>query len=99
MVKGKTKNGFEFSIDENRLQDIRVVDAIATLDSEEDDIKRIGSLTTLRKVMLGKDSDRLLDYIHGLHGEEDLIPSKEVMDTLTEIIKIVADKSKEIKNS
>lgn len=99
MIDGKTSNGFKFSIDENRLQDIRVVDAIATLDTTDDEIKRISSLTTLRKVMLGKDSDRLLDFIHDKHGDEDLIPTKEVMDTLTEIIKIVGEKSKEIKNS
>ena len=99
MIEGKTKNGFKFSIDEQRLQDIRVVDAIATLDEENDDIKRLRSLSTLRQVMLGKDSNRLLEHIHDLHGEDDLIPAQEVMETLTEIIKLVAEKSKEIKNS
>ncbi len=99
MIEGKTKNGFAFSIDEKRMQDIRVVDAIATLDEESDDIKRLHALSTLRQVMLGKDSERLLDFIHSLHGEDDLIPASEVMETLTEIIKIIAEKSKEIKNS
>ena len=87
MIKGKTDSGFEFEIDERRLEDIRIVDAVATVEKGVDMVVAAKAYLTIRQVLLGAEqNERLIAFIGGLHAEEDIIPAKEVNDTIIEIM-------------
>lgn len=99
IITGKTKSGFKFTVESKRLGDIRFIEALTSYDEASDKLTQLKSANELRKIMLGKDEKKLLDHIHDLHGDEDLIPMDEVTNTLIEIIQIMKEKSGEVKNS
>ena len=100
MIKGKTDSGFEFEIDERRLEDIRLVDAVAKVEKGADMIAAAKAYLTIRQVLLGEEqNEKLIAFIGSLHAEDDIIPAKEVNDTIIEIMGKVGELNKKAKNS
>lgn len=95
-MKVKTKSGFEWDITA-RLDDARLVDAIALAESEEESDKLI-AYRELKKFLLGKDgTEALYEHIKGVTGE-DYVPIQTLREEITEIFVALGDADKEIKN-
>ena len=62
MIKGKTKSGFNYHIDENVLQDYELLEAIA--ETEKNPI----FITKVVRMLLGDDTDKLKDHIRDDKG-------------------------------
>lgn len=62
MIKGKTKSGFNYHIDENLLQDYELLEAIA--ETEKNPI----FITTVVRMLLGDDTDKLKDHVRDENG-------------------------------
>lgn len=80
MIEGTLKNGFKFSIDETRLDDMQFIDMLAELDD--------GNTLVLPKLMtfiLGKEQKNAL-YEH-VKTEDGRVPIAEVTEAFTEIMK------------
>ena len=77
MIKGITDSGFEFEIDENSMNDMEVVDALARMIDND-----LLAMPILSDKMLGKDQKkRLYDHIRRDDGRvliEDF--TKEILD-------------------
>lgn len=59
MVKGTTKTGFQFSVDENSMNDMELVDVLA--DSDMDDAFRMSHV--VRKLLPGDQRKSLYDHV------------------------------------
>lgn len=88
MLKGKTKTGFVFEIDEKRLDNMELLDAIAEMENDN-----IIALSNVSQLLLGKEQRKAL-YDH-IRDEDGTVPSKSFSDELVNIFESV----KEIKNS
>lgn len=88
MITGKTKSGFEYSIDDTKLNDMRYVDALAEADN--------GDTTAFSKVVLmtlGKEQrDKLYDHVAEKDGR---VPVEKFSAEFYEIM----EASAETKNS
>jgi hypothetical protein len=62
MIKGKTKSGFNYHIDENVLQDYELLEAIA--ETEKNPIY----ITKVVRMLLGDDTDKLKDHVRDDKG-------------------------------
>ena len=62
MIKGKTKSGFNYHIDENVLQDYELLEAIA--ETEKNPIY----ITKVVRMLLGDDVDKLKDHVRDEKG-------------------------------
>ena len=88
MLKGKTETGFAFEIDEKRLDNMELLDAIAEMENDN-----IIALSNVSQLLLGKEQRKAL-YDH-IRDEDGTVPSKSFSDELVNIFESV----KEIKNS
>ncbi|MCD8200735.1 MAG: hypothetical protein LUD47_01500 [Clostridia bacterium] len=79
MVKGTTKSGFKFSGDENAVDNMELIDALADLDSGN-----TLAISQVCKLLLG-DSTRKALYDH-VRTEDGRVPTEDVERELTEII-------------
>jgi hypothetical protein len=82
MIKGKTKSGFEFEMNEEVLNDMRIVDALADMQSGDDSLVMV-AVTELLNLVLGRKQKQLL-YKH-LEVENGRVPIEKVSDELVEI--------------
>ena len=78
MVNGKLKNGFAFQLDENVLDNMELVEAIA--EAEENPV----GLVNVVRMILGDDQKKRL-YEH-LRTEDGRVPVGAVNDSITEIL-------------
>nr|DAQ66096.1 MAG TPA: hypothetical protein [Caudoviricetes sp.] len=62
MIKGKTKSGFNYHIDENILQDYELLEAIA--ETEKNPI----FITKVVRMLLGDDIDKLKEHVRDENG-------------------------------
>lgn len=62
MIKGKTKSGFSYNIDERKLSDFRMIRAIADVESA-DAGTQIKGMIDIAKWLLGDDIERLEEHI------------------------------------
>lgn len=86
MIKGQTKSGFEFEIDEKRVNNMEFIDLLVELDEvDENDASQI--LTTVSKLIsciLDKDTKkRLYDHVRDDKGT---VPIEKVQEELNDII-------------
>lgn len=89
MKTGKLKNGFKYKIDESVLDDMRVLDALAEVDSGENPLK----ISWVIKTVLGEEQrEKLYDALKDENGR---VPSDAVVDALVEML----SESEEGKNS
>lgn len=91
-MKGTTKSGFKFNIDERIVEDWRLIEAIAMAESD-DPGEQIKGTMSVAELLLGKDKDALIKFIQGKN--DGFAPAKEVSNTIAEIITSV----RELKNS
>lgn len=95
-VKVITESGFEWNITAN-MDDVRLVDAIAMAESEDEGTKLVG-YREIRMFLLGyKGTKALYEHIKKITGE-DYIPVKKVNEEVTSIFEALGKQDKEIKN-
>lgn len=87
MRTGKTSTGFEFEIDEQKLDDMEFLDALAEVDENS------LALSKIIKIMLGDEQRKKL-YDH-LRTDEGRVPIKAVSGEIAEIMKLSQE---EVKN-
>lgn len=83
MITGKTKSGFEFNLDETRLDNMEFIDALA--EAEENGL----AFSKVVKLMFDEDQRKAL-YDH-LRTEDGRVPLEAVVNTVTEIMTTSAE--------
>lgn len=77
MLNGKTKSGFEFSVDPNVLDNMELLDAVAEIDTNPLAVSKVINM------VLGAEQRKAL-YDH-LRTEDGRVPVKAVSDAITDI--------------
>lgn len=86
MREGKTSSGFEFAFDEKRLNDMRLVDALAdVVNVNVPELKRIIALSQVIERLVGADTKEKL-YEHIASYNDGLVPSGALEKELQEIL-------------
>ena len=86
MLKGKTKSGFEFEIDEKLTDDMEMLEAIAAV--QDDELKMPALLTKL----LGEEQKQAL-YDHD-RNKKGNVPIKKTMELFVEIMNAAGEETK-----
>ena len=95
MIKGTTKTGFEFEIDEERVNNMEFIDALTELDDTANAGEVMGLISKLLKCILTKEQKKAL-YDH-VRNDKGLVPIEKVQAELLDIIQF--DGNDELKNS
>lgn len=87
MIKGTTSTGFNFEIEEERINNMEFIDALTDLDevSSDDVFKEMTLISKLMNCLLSKDQKKAL-YDH-CRNEKGTVPIEKVYAELLEIIK------------
>lgn len=93
MIEGKTKSGFEYSIDERALNDRDLLKAVRDFDAAESKIKQITALDKVISLLLRDNEDQLMEHIASLN--DGYKPIDKVYAEVYEMI----NASEKIKNS
>lgn len=91
-MKGTTKSGFKFNIDERIIEDWRLIDAIAMAESD-DPGEQVRGTKAVADLLLGKDKASLIKFIQDKN--DGFVPATEMTNVIAEIITTV----RELKNS
>lgn len=94
MVSGKTKSGFEFTINEHIVDDWRVAKAIAESQSKEE-AKQITGAVKVVSLVLGDQEDALCEHVM---REDGSVPINALMDEISEMMTIAKEKNAAVKN-
>lgn len=86
MIKGKLKNGFEYTVDEDVFNDMELIDAIR--DSMGKDPTRVSDVVDK---VLGDNKQKLYDL---LRNEQGRVPADAVADSISEIISSAGETGK-----
>lgn len=77
MIKGKTKSGFSYELDKDRLNNYELLEAIEELEENPLVLSRVVNL------LLGKDqTKKLKDHIRNKDG---IVPTEKISEEITEI--------------
>lgn len=87
MKKGKTQSGFKYEIDENVMDDMELIDAMAAAMGE--DPTQIS--TVVSKIFGAEQRKRLYDHVRTTDGR---VPITAVADIIKEIIESTGDDGK-----
>lgn len=87
MKKGKTTSGFKYEIDENVLDDMELIDAMAA--SQGEDPTQISVVVS--KIFGEEQKKRLYDHIRTDDGR---VPVTDVANIITEVIESLGDDGK-----
>ena len=90
MVTGKTKTGFEYSIDERIVKDYRYVRALARL-NKGDSAEKFIAFDQISTLMLGDKVDDLITHVETLH--DGYAPIEAIGAEVTEIIEALTPKN------
>jgi len=95
-VKGKTTSGFAFEIDSNVFKDWRFLRALRKANADEGDT--FGASMDMVGLLFNdqKQEDRFYDHL--ADQNDGRVPIEVVGKEVGEIMKIIQDKSKEVKN-
>ena len=86
MLKGKTKSGFKFEIDETIADDLELLEEIAKAD------KDVTVFPDVLERILGVDQKKALyDHLRNEHGR---VSTKAAVDEFTEIMNIAGEETK-----
>lgn len=86
MTKGVTSSGFAFEFEEERLDDMRVVDLIAEVDAPETpDFRRACAVSSLGTMLLGAELKAAL-YAHIGQAHGGRVPQAAIVTALVEIM-------------
>ena len=91
MIKGTTTSGFDFAFDENTLNNMEFVDALAEVDENPLLISKVV------KMMFDPEQKKRL-YNH-IRTEDGRVPVEALGDEMREIFSVASENSAEIKNS
>lgn len=93
MKKGRTKSGFPFELDENVLDDMRLLDLMAvSLDEDASDADKIVATSKTVEMVLGKAQKARL-YEHLANLNDGRVPVKSVQDALAEVMAAAGEKT------
>lgn len=87
MKKGKTTNGFSYEIDENVLDDMELIDAMA--EAQGEDPTQIS--VVVKKIFGTEQRTKLYDHIR---TEDGRVPVNDVAEMIKEIIESIGDDGK-----
>ena len=87
MVSGKTKTGFEFSVDENAMNDMRLVDLLA--DKDIDPAFQVSGV--LRYLLPGDQREKLYEHVKTETGR---VPVEAISREITDIFAAVGEPGK-----
>lgn len=91
-MKGTTKSGFKFNIDERIIDDWRLIDAIAMAESD-DPGEQIKGSREVADLLLGKEKESLMKFL--MQKNDGFVPALAMTNTLAEIMTTI----RELKNS
>lgn len=83
MIKGKTKSGFKYELDERIKSDWRVLEAITDTENEDASIMMQG-VKNLANLILGDNKQALFEHIS--KKNDGFVPMELVIAELTEIL-------------
>ena len=86
MLKGKTKSGFEFEIDEKIADDMELLEAIAEAETETYKFPKV-----LEKVLGKEQKQRLYDHVRTKKGN---VPIEKAMNAFVEIMNAAGEQTK-----
>ena len=86
MLKGKTKSGFEFEIDEKVADDMELLEAIAEAEQETYKFPQV-----LTKVLGEEQKKRLYDHLRTKKGN---VPIEKAMHAFVEIMNTAGEQTK-----
>lgn len=87
MKRGKTKSGFEFVVDENVMDDLELIEAVADSQGRNP----LAITTVFRKVLGEEQKTRLFDH---LRTEDGRVPSQAASEEIMEIIEQLGEEGK-----
>lgn len=87
MVSGKTKTGFEFSVDENAINDMRLVDILA--DKSVDPAFQVSDV--LRYLLPGDQRKKLYEHVQTETGR---VPVGAISDEIADIFAAMGESGK-----
>lgn len=87
MKKGKTTSGFKYEVDENVLDDMELIDAMAAAQGEDPTQISI----VVRKVFGMEQKNRLYEHLRTPDGR---VPLTDVANIITEVIESLGDDGK-----
>lgn len=93
MIEGRTKSGFQYSINDDALDDMELIDALADMDDGE-----VTSYRYALKSLLGEDQRKAL-YEHIRSKKTGRVSAKAVFTAFVEILNDAKEKSANVKNS
>ena len=94
MRKGTTSTGFAFSFEETNADDMRLVDALATIVSDDaSSFESISAASTAAELLLGKEQKRAL-YAHIGKSYGGRVPAEDLTRELEEIMSSGEDAEK-----
>lgn len=89
MIEGKTPSGFAFSLDDEKLDDMEILEYLAEVDDD------MTQLPKLLEIFLGeKQKKKLYDFIKKQDGRVSISTTYKI---LMEIFKVAGEQSKEVK--
>lgn len=77
MIKGKTKSGFEFELDEDRLENYELLEAISEIEDNPLVISKV-----IRLLLGNEGTEDLKDHVRRADG---IVPVKALTNEITEI--------------
>ena len=96
IVNGKTASGFDFAVSENIGNDFRLVRLMNDLENG-DAARKLAALSRFPELVLGTEGAEKL-YAH-LEQKDGTIPTDRLREELTEILRLVGERNKAVKNS
>lgn len=87
MIAGRTPSGFDFEVDEKKLNDWEMVEAIADSQSEED-TDRLRATVRIARLLLGEQYKKLKTHCR---QPDSSIPPDKIGEELQAIFKAIAD--------
>lgn len=81
-MQGKTKNGYEYNIDDRILSDWRFVDALTECQNGEG-MKQLEGARKMVRLMFGKDYEKFMEFL--AEKNEGFVPAEVVMAEITDI--------------
>ena len=95
MIEGKTKSGFEYTVDEGVLRDYRMLDALGDIQYGSAD-ERVFANVRLCNLLLGAEGKKKL-FEH-LKEPDGAVPTEKVFTEVKEIFNGILGRSKEAQN-
>lgn len=94
MISGKTRSGFEFEVDERLLDDWDMCEQLTRAQSE-DRAERMSGFFELGRLLLGDKLKKLKKHVK----TDGIVPVNLMIEELAEIIVIMSEEKREVKNS